>query len=408
LRYAKITIDKITNRSKGNGFICFYNVEDADSCLNEYEQACQSFYDANSAVEQGKSHIVPEAPVVESHSISKFTLDGRFLNVGAAVSKIIAQDLSYNGKVKKRASDKRNLYLMREGAIFPDTDAAEHLKPEELKRRTDGFAERKRILATNPNLFISKFRLSFRAISKNLTDIELKNTAKHAVIKFWREVERGERAALEREVMEEEEKMGLETPCSARKIGIKQAKILKDKDRLDAVTKKPKSKGIGFVEFDSHADALACLRMLNNNPEAFLNPKKDNSAAKTVDKRPIVEFAIENKLVLKQRAERAKGFEQKRKRQEESSEKGTRKKFKSQKDDEKTTKSKMSYKDRMLLRKEKRKAKKTATEKVETPSPEPPKQKQDAKPKKQDKLKKDGEFENQVLNLKQKLFGKKE
>ncbi len=41
--------------------------------------------------------------------------------------------------------------------------------------------------------------------------------------------------------------------------------------------------GIGFVEFERHDHALAALRQLNNHPAVF-GPER----------RPIIEFAIEN------------------------------------------------------------------------------------------------------------------
>ena len=46
--------------------------------------------------------------------------------------------------------------------------------------------------------------------------------------------------------------------------------------------------GYGFIEFTNHKDALAVLRVTNNNPAIF-GP----------DRRPIVDFSIENSLVLK-------------------------------------------------------------------------------------------------------------
>ncbi len=52
----------------------------------------------------------------------------------------------------------------------------------------------------------------------------------------------------------------------------------------------PKSKGIGFVEFAEHEHALCALRQLNNNPAPFGK-----------EKRPIVEFAIENVKTVKLR-----------------------------------------------------------------------------------------------------------
>ena len=54
-----------------------------------------------------------------------------------------------------------------------------------------------------------------------------------------------------------------------------------------------KSKGFGFVEFAKHEDALAVLRKLNNNPAYFGK-----------ERRPIVEFAIENSLELNKRQDR--------------------------------------------------------------------------------------------------------
>lgn len=54
------------------------------------------------------------------------------------------------------------------------------------------------------------------------------------------------------------------------------------------------SKGYGFVEFSDHAHALKALRALNNNPDIF-----------TADKRPIVEFSVENLVALNRKKFRA-------------------------------------------------------------------------------------------------------
>ena len=58
-----------------------------------------------------------------------------------------------------------------------------------------------------------------------------------------------------------------------------------DATRPDAEGK-PRSRGIGFVEFEEHEHALAALRTLNNNPEVFGKAR-----------RPIVEFAVEARNV---------------------------------------------------------------------------------------------------------------
>ena len=81
-------------------------------------------------------------------------------------------------------------------------------------------------------------------------------------------------------------------------VKIMQAKIERSKDRIDSAGKL-RSKGFGFVEFQEHAHALAALRQLNNNPTYF-------GAAK----RLMVEFALENVLVLRKREERMKRIQE--------------------------------------------------------------------------------------------------
>ena len=48
---------------------------------------------------------------------------------------------------------------------------------------------------------------------------------------------------------------------------VKQAKIVRLSDRVDSLTGKGKSKGYGFLEMRDHADALRVLRWANNNPD---------------------------------------------------------------------------------------------------------------------------------------------
>ena len=69
--------------------------------------------------------------------------------------------------------------------------------------------------------------------------------------------------------------------------------IIRSKDRLDS-SGRGRSMGYGFVEFANHKDALAALRATNNNPAIF-----------GADRRPIVEFALENSLVLKTKQRRS-------------------------------------------------------------------------------------------------------
>ncbi|KAJ3181098.1 RNA recognition motif-containing protein [Gaertneriomyces sp. JEL0708] len=329
LRYARVTVDRESGRPRGTGFVCFQNPEDAHYCLAEYEKALH----ASAAVTQevdtskdkkkqkklqpAKSILVPEPSLTSG--ASPFILDGRLLNITLAVDRQQANKLAEDGKFRRRAEDTRNMYLMREGVIFPESEAAKDLTPSEISKRQTSFAERKRLLATNPNLYISRTRLSVRNLGLRVDDKELKKVSLLAVKKFWDEVSKGQREPLEPEVIKEETEEGKPVPSAKRKANVKQAKIVRSKDRIDMITKLPRSKGYGFIEFDSHADALACLRWMNNNPRAFA-PKpsveqkedaEDSTEAPTVGKRPIVEFSIENRQVVKRREDRRSQQQQK-------------------------------------------------------------------------------------------------
>lgn len=74
--------------------------------------------------------------------------------------------------------------------------------------------------------------------------------------------------------------------------------IIRSKDRVDS-SGRGRSMGYGFVEFANHIDALAALRATNNNPAIF-----------GADRRPIVEFALENSLVLKTKQRRSEKAQQ--------------------------------------------------------------------------------------------------
>jgi len=52
-----------------------------------------------------------------------------------------------------------------------------------------------------------------------------------------------------------------------KKRGVRQAKIVRQADRIDPTSGKGKSKGYGFVEMYKHSDALRFLRWTNNNPK---------------------------------------------------------------------------------------------------------------------------------------------
>ncbi|CAG8572202.1 6192_t:CDS:2 [Paraglomus brasilianum] len=291
LRYCLITMDHETGRSRGTGFVCFWEKQHADACLTEAENSNSSisttelsFLSKKSKRELGYKSILTADP--SDSLVAKFTLHGRVLSVTRAVEREEAKKFMDNNRIKKRQEDKRNLYLMREGVIFPDSPAAAELNPATISKRVASYSQRKNLLQRNPNLFISKTRLSIRNLPLSAGEKELKELAKESISKFKEDVKKGLRNPLQPEEMAE----GWD-----RKPVVKQAKIVRSKDRIDAASRKQRSKGYGFLEFTQHAHALAALRYLNNNPELFSDKK-----------RLIVEFAIENNLIVKKRMERFK------------------------------------------------------------------------------------------------------
>jgi RNA recognition motif-containing protein len=141
--------------------------------------------------------------------------------------------------------------------------------PRRSKRKRA--AEEKNIKLKSPNFAVSPLRLSVRNLPAGVDEKRLKALFVEAV---------KARATKERPT-------------------VKQVKILRDQDRPDPKgDARGKSKGIGFVEFDRHDHALAALRQLNNNPATF-----------GAERRPIVEFAIENVKVRRQQGEGGSGRE---------------------------------------------------------------------------------------------------
>ncbi|MEW5317651.1 MAG: hypothetical protein WDW38_008933 [Sanguina aurantia] len=163
-------------------------------------------------------------------------------------------------KVKSVGKDKRNMYLSKEGMIGEGSPAWTGMSSQDQMKRKRAQADKEAKLRS-PNFMVSPTRLSIRNIPRTWGEKELKDAFMAGVV----------------------------ARATQAKPNVKQVKILRETERLDA-DGLPLSKGLGFVEFADPEHALAALRQLNNNPAAF-----------TPDKRPIVEFAIENVKIVKSR-----------------------------------------------------------------------------------------------------------
>ncbi|KAG1856327.1 hypothetical protein DFJ58DRAFT_784524 [Suillus subalutaceus] len=347
LRYARITVEPGTERSRGTGFVCFWNKEVADKVIEQSEILRAETMGSQQPTKNPFTLPSILTPDPSSGVAKSLVLHGRTLDVVRAVTRDQAGKLKDEGERRREKADKRNLYLLREGVILPNTPAASTIPPIELEKRTNSFTARRTMLRTNPSLYVSKTRLSVRQIPLFVTERTLKRLALHALRTFKDEVQKGERNGLTPEELEEATKESDEPDDSSTKpkVGkrsqgskskVQQAKIVRQHERVDPVTGKGRSKGYGFIEMPRHADALRVLRWANNNPavtpllstwwkeelgdliklekgkgesdEARLKRMKDEleGQVKTPKGTLIVEFSIENVQVVQRRANQNK------------------------------------------------------------------------------------------------------
>ncbi|KAF3065278.1 putative RNA-binding protein C4F6.14 [Daldinia childiae] len=290
VRYARIVIDRATDRPAGTGFVCFVSENDSKACLKGAPRAQQS------TIPNKKSILQNEL----ADEQGKYTMDGRILQVSQAVSKDEASNLAEKGIAARlgKEKDKRRLYLLSEGALMTDSPLYATLAPTEVKIREDSAAQRKKLIESNPSLHLSLTRLAIRNIPRDLDSKKLKALAREAVVGFAKDVKEGRREPLSKEENSrggEEDKEAERRRKEKGKGIVKQAKIVfenKEGSKVPEVDGASKSRGYGFIEYSSHRWALMGLRWLNGH--ALKTP-----AGKT--QRLIVEFAIENAQVVARR-----------------------------------------------------------------------------------------------------------
>ncbi|KAK2725690.1 hypothetical protein QYM36_000253 [Artemia franciscana] len=193
---------------------------------------------------------------IEAGKNKSIVLDGRQINAVLAMSKEYIVNKGQDAK--KKGKDKRNLYLAREGTIRMGTSAAQNVSKSDMDKRSQ-LNRLKRQLLSNLHMVVSPVRLCINNLPLSLDDNGLEKLIK---------------------------KYG---PKAAR---ITEARVMKDLKSVDSKGKRL-SKGYGFVSFVRHEDALETLRRINNNPEVF-----------SINKRPIVEFSVENMKALRARERR--------------------------------------------------------------------------------------------------------
>lgn len=289
----------MTGRSRGTGFVSFYTQEAADSVL-KLSDHLSTTEPTTSSKPTANPFAAPSLIVADpsSSQATKLTLHGRVLNVTPSVSKKQAEDLRESNDRSKQVKDRRNLYLLHEGHFGEAQLERMGLDKSDAEARVTSYESRKRLLRTNPSLYLSRCRLSIRQVPTYVTDANLRALARHALKAFQEEVKAGTRKDLTKEeAKERDEKEGLGV-VSVRKQKVKkdgtvlpparvqQAKVLRQADKVDTVTGLGKSKGYGFLELASHADALRVLRWINANADVgkFLRDEAVNEMQRWIDK----------------------------------------------------------------------------------------------------------------------------
>ena len=314
VRYARVVLDHATERSKGTGFVAFYNIDDADACLREAPRL-------RATAEQVRSNrgTAVKQSILEDTGLDRtgrYTIDGRILHVSRAVDRKEATRLTVAGTTLRdvRDKDKRRLYLLSEGTVPSGSPLYKQLSATEIKIREDSAKQRQSLTRSNPTLHLSLTRLSVRNLPRSVTSKDLKALAREAVVGFARDVKAGTRHQLSKEEMLRggEEMREAERLRKAKGKGIvKQTKVVfegREGAKVAEDSGAGRSRGYGFIEYSSHRWALMGLRWLNGH--AIGQSKSDSTstapapAVKERKKRLIVEFAIENAQVVGRRHER--------------------------------------------------------------------------------------------------------
>ena len=271
LRYARITMDPVTNRSRGTGFICFWKRESADALLRDAEIVHQETSAPDAHIKSNPFKVPsvitadPSAPLV-----ARFSLHGRVLHVVRAVTRETASSLETTARKEREKGDKRNTYLLREGVPFPNTQLAASLSDAEREWRMRSFSIRRAQLGANPSLHISKTRLAVHQLPLFVTNKMLKRIALHAVRAFNDEVKEGKRVDLDKDEKDDKTlSANAKQPTEAKHRPppsvVVQSKVVLQSERVDPLTGQGRSRGYGFLEMRSFAHALKVLRWANAN-----------------------------------------------------------------------------------------------------------------------------------------------
>ncbi|KAJ4368347.1 RNA recognition motif-containing protein [Neocucurbitaria cava] len=319
VRFARVVVDRETERPKGTGFVSFFAEEDMINCLKGVPRV--KLQKRNLDKKDGSTITVTHSVLEDDDAdpTGRYTIDGRILQITRAVDKNEATRLTAEGAATRfnRDKDKRRLYLLSEGTIASNSPLYQQLSPSEIKMREESATMRRKQIQENPSLHLSLTRLSIRNIPRSITSKDLKQLARSAIVGFAADVKAGKRQKLNKEEVIRGGQEMLVAEKMRKKKGkgiVKQAKIVFETPAGSKVaedTGAGRSRGYGFIEYYTHRSALMGLRWLNGHAvdykikgETPKSKKKAKEALEDKRKRLIVEFAIENANVVSRRSDR--------------------------------------------------------------------------------------------------------
>lgn len=341
VRFARVVLDRETERPKGTGFVSFYNEEDMINCLKGAPRV--KLQTKNVDKKDGSTITVTHSVLEDADAdpSGKYALEGRILQLSRAVDKNEATRLTAEGAASRfsRDKDKRRLYLLSEGTIPANSPLYQQLSPSEIKMREESATLRRKQIQENPSLHLSLTRLSIRNVPRSITSKDLKALARSAVVGFAADVKAGKRNKLSREevIRGGQAMLVAEKQRKKRGVGIvKQAKVVFETPAGSKVNEEAgagRSRGYGFIEYYTHRNALMGLRWLNGHAVDYkvkgalpTNKKAAKEALEDKRKRLIAEFAIENANVVSRRSTREEQSRDENKKPGEASAQGQKRK----------------------------------------------------------------------------------
>jgi len=274
VKFVRFVADpKGLNPHRGSAFVKFRDSEGASAALSAEAEADRKLKELSSVVRKTDQR---DLPVVEGFGVS---LKGRRLVLKQALTPTQATEAATEKRPEKGQALKERLrwrHLFDLGDIEEGSEAWEKLSKSEQRQRQASKKERK-FRASNSNFAVHPLRLSVRNLPIHVDAIRLREAI---VRRFIRDPELQSSGSSKKQQL-----------LAAQSL-IDKAQIVRDEDRRAAASGERRSRGFGFVSFKDHAWAMKALEFLNDNPSVF--------GAK---RRPIVQFAIEDKRKLRMQQE---------------------------------------------------------------------------------------------------------